>query len=349
MKKLNINGLIPKKPIVQGGMAVGVSLDNLASAVANAGGIGVIGTAGIPLVKNYSLKKYRESSIKGLKEVIIKAKEKTKGILGVNIMVALTNYRDMVLASLKEKIDVIFSGAGLPLDLPSYLYEGCKTKLVPIVSSAKAARLILKRWVSKYDYFPDAFVLEGPKAGGHLGYKPEQIFSEKYQLSETIPQLKEFTDEVKEKYNRDIPIIAGGSIRTSKDVENVFALGASGIQVGTPFIVTEECDVNINFKKAIINAKESDITIIKSPVGLPGRALKNSFVESVERGEKKPFICPFHCLKTCNFKEAPYCIANALVNAARGDLDNGFVFTGTNIENINRIKTVQEVIGELIG
>ncbi len=348
MKNLNISGLIPKKQIVQGGMAVGVSLDSLASAVANAGGIGVIGTAGIPLVKNYSLKKYRESSIKGLKEVIIKAKQKTRGILGVNIMVALTNYRDMVLASLKEKIDVIFSGAGLPLDLPSYLYEGCKTKLVPIVSSAKAARLILKRWVSKYNYFPDGFVLEGPKAGGHLGYKPDQIFSEKYQLSETVPQLKEFTDEIKEKYGKEIPIIAGGAIRNSKDVQYIMSLGASGIQVGTPFIATEECDVNINFKETLVNAKESDITIIKSPLGLPGRAIKNNFIESVEKGEKKPFVCPFHCLKTCNYKETPYCIANALVSAARGDLDNGFVFTGTNIENIDRIKTVQEVIDELI-
>lgn len=348
MKKLNIGGLIPKIPIIQGGMAVGVSLDKLSSAVANAGGIGVIGTAGIPLIKNYSLKNYRESSVSGLKEVIKKARDKTAGILGVNIMVALTNYKDMVVTSLKEKIDVIFSGAGLPLDLPSYLYKGCKTKLVPIISSVKAAKLILKRWVGKYDYFPDAFVLEGPKAGGHLGYKPDQIYSEEYQLSTTVNQLKNFTNEIKKEFNRDIPIIAGGAIRNFRDVKNVIEWGASGVQVGTPFIATEECDAHHSFKEALINATEKDITIIKSPLGLPGRALKNSFIESVRRNEKKPFVCPFHCLKTCDFKNTPYCIASALVNAVKGDLDNGFVFTGENIKSINKIVTVKEVIERLI-
>ncbi|WP_083635640.1 nitronate monooxygenase family protein [Marinitoga sp. 1137] len=344
-KGLKIGELTTKYPLVQGGMAVGISLDNLAGAVAKAGGIGVIGTAGIGLFEN--MKNYKEASKIALKKFIRSAKEKANGgVVGVNIMVALTNYSDMVKTAIDEGIDIIFSGAGLPLSLPSYLTE--KTKLVPIVSSVKAAQVIIKRWVSKYNYIPDAIVLEGPKAGGHLGFKnKEEIFSEKNSLENIVPQLKEFLISIEKKYGKKIPLIAGGGLFSKDDVKKILDLGADGVQMATRFIATEECDAHENFKKAIINAKSDDITIIKSPVGMPGRAIKNNFIVAVENGEKKPFECRYHCIKTCDFKTTPYCIAKALYNAAIGDLENGFVFTGASVEKITKIEKVENIIKEL--
>lgn len=347
INKLNINGLIPKIPLIQGGMSVGVSLDNLVAAVANEGGIGIIGTAGIGLVENVQAKKYSEKNAEGLKRVIRRAREKSKGIIGVNIMTVLTDYKDLVMTSIKEEIDLIISGAGLPLSLPEFLEEKSKTRLVPIVSSLKAAQIIFKRWWGKYNYIPDAFVVEGPKAGGHLGYKKEDLRKPEFQIDSTIPQIKKFCDEIKKNYGKEVPVIAAGGIDSSEKVKEMFSLGASGIQVGTPFIATEECDADIKFKKTLINAKKEDITIIKSPVGLPGRAVRNKFIEDVEKGIKKPFKCPYHCIKTCNFLETPYCIAQALLNAAKGNLDEGFVFSGENGYKINKISTVKEVINNL--
>nr|WP_280998747.1 nitronate monooxygenase family protein [Marinitoga aeolica] len=345
LKKLKIGDIETKYPIVQGGMAVGISLDGLSSAVANAGGIGVIGTAGIGFFSN--IKNYKKANIESLKNYIRKAKEKTKGIIGVNIMVALTDYAEMVKTAIDEGIDIIFSGAGLPLSLPSFLKKDSKTKLVPIVSSLKAAQIIVKRWMSKFNYLPDAFVLEGPLAGGHLGYKKDELFSENNKLENNIPILKEYLLNVEKNYGKKIPLIAGGGLYSKEDVEKVLALGADAVQMGTRFIATEECDADIKFKEAIINAKDENITIIKSPVGLPGRALKNSFIESVEKGEKKPYECRYHCIKTCNFRTAPYCIAKALYNAAIGNIEEGFVFTGGAVSKINKIQKVEDIIKEL--
>jgi NAD(P)H-dependent flavin oxidoreductase YrpB (nitropropane dioxygenase family) len=345
--KLNIGGLKPKIPLIQGGMAVGISLDNLASAVANEGGIGVIGTAGIGMMVGGNRRNFEQASIEGLKRIIRNAREKTNGILGVNIMVALTNYKDMVTTAIKEKIDVIISGAGLPLDLPSFLSEGSKTRLIPIVSSLRSAQLIFRRWLKRHNYIPDAFVVEGPKAGGHLGYRPEQLDDPESSLERTIPQIRDFTEEIKREYGKEVPVIAAGGIYSSDDVKRVFSLGASGIQVGTPFIATEECDADIRFKETIVNAKKEDIVIIKSPVGLPGRAVRNKFIEDVEAGKKKPFRCGFHCIKTCNVKDAPYCIAEALLNASKGNLEDGFAFIGAMGYKINKITTVKEVIRKL--
>ncbi|AKI98339.1 2-nitropropane dioxygenase [Kosmotoga pacifica] len=328
-------------------MAVGISLDKLASAVANEGGIGVIGTAGIGMIAGGNRRNFEQASIEGLKRIIRRAREKTSGILGVNIMVALTNYEDMVVTAIKEKIDVIISGAGLPLDLPSFLSKGSKTKLIPIVSSLRAAQLIFKRWLKRHNYIPDAFVVEGPKAGGHLGYSLEQLTDPDFSLESTIPQVRDFTEKIKREYGKEVPVIAAGGICSSDDVKRVFSLGATGIQVGTPFIATEECDADIKFKEMIVNAKKEDIVIIKSPVGLPGRAVRNKFIEDVESGKKKPFKCPFHCIKTCNFREAPYCIAEALLNASKGNFENGFAFIGAEGYKINKISTVKEVIENL--
>jgi nitronate monooxygenase len=222
IKTLNIGGLIPKFPLIQGGMSVGISLDNLASAVANEGAIGIIGTAGIGLLENDKVKNVKEANVEGLKKIIRKTKEKTKGIIGVNIMVALSDYAELVKTAIKEEIDLIISGAGLPLNLPSFLEEDSKTKLVPIVSSLKAAQVIVKRWWQHYKYLPDAIIVEGPDAGGHLGYKKEDLQKEESQLEHTLPQVVKFAEELKKEHNKDIPVIAAGGIDSPEKVKKCF-------------------------------------------------------------------------------------------------------------------------------
>ena len=191
MKSLKIGDLLARTPIVQGGMGVGISLSGLASAVANEGGVGVISSAGLGVIYRDYSPDYNIASIWGLREELRKAREKTRGIIGVNVMVAMSNFADMVKTAIQEKADIIFSGAGLPLNLPSFLTEGCRTKLAPIVSSARAAKLLCEKWLANYGYIPDAIVVEGPKAGGHLGYKADQIEDEHYSLEEILPPIVE--------------------------------------------------------------------------------------------------------------------------------------------------------------
>ena len=250
MKSLKIGELIAPRPIVQGGMGVGISLSGLASAVANEGGVGVISSAGLGLIYKERAKSTAEAAILGLKEELRKAREKTQGVIGVNVMVAMTNFADMVTTAIREKADIIFSGAGLPLNLPSFLTEGAKTKLAPIVSSARAAKLLCEKWWSEYRYAPDAIVVEGPKAGGHLGYKVEQIFADSFSLEQTLPDVVRVVNDFAGEHNRHIPVIAAGGIYTGEDIYRMIELGAEGVQMGTRFVTTEECDADIRFKEA---------------------------------------------------------------------------------------------------
>lgn len=334
-------------PIIQGGMGVGVSLSGLASAVANMGGVGVISTVGIGLVNNEKVTNYRKCNIDALRREIQKARQLSKGVIGVNIMTVLNNFSDMVQTSIEEGIDVIFSGAGLPLDLPKYLTNGAKTKLVPIVSSARAASIICTKWKQNYDYLPDAIVVEGPLAGGHLGFKPDEIFNPENKLENLVIDVVKVVKEIKEKYNKDIPVIAAGGIYSGDDIYKMVQLGASGVQIGTRFVATTECDASIEFKNAYINAKEDDIQIIKSPVGLPGRTLKNNFLDESFEGKRRPSVCKYNCIRSCNSKTTSFCIADALVAAYNGDLANGFVFTGVNSYKITDIISVSDLFAEL--
>ena len=252
-KGLHIGDLASALPIVQGGMGIGVSLSGLASAVANAGGIGVISAAGTGMNEPDYHSDFIGANIRVLKEEIRKAREKTKGVLGVNIMVAMSNFAHMVKASLEEKIDVIFAGAGLPLDLPSYLSEGMRTKLVPIVSSARAAGFISKIWLKKYSYAPDAIVVEGPLAGGHLGFSPEQIGDEKFSLETIVADVVHEMKAIEEQAGKTIPVIAGGGVYTGADIHKLLRLGAAGVQMATRFVTTDECDASDDFKQAYIN------------------------------------------------------------------------------------------------
>lgn len=345
---LNFGELFSNVPIVQGGMGVGISLSGLASAVANQGGVGVIAAPMIGMGEPDIFTNPVEAHLRALRREIQKAREMaTAGLLGVNIMVALTNYGEMVTTAINEKIDVIFAGAGLPLDLPGYLKDGVKTKLVPIVSSGKAAAIICKRWLGKFNYLPDGFVVEGPKAGGHLGFKPEEIDDPRFSLENLLQSVLEAIEPFEQAWKKKIPVIAAGGIFSGEDIRRMLDLGAAGVQLGTRFVATHECDASLDFKQSYVDATASDVTIIKSPVGLPGRAIMNAFIRDVIEGMKKPFKCPHHCIKTCDYQRTPFCIAIALINAQKGKLKNGFAFAGENVSRVSSIVSVKELMDSL--
>lgn len=354
LPSLKIGDLTANLPIVQGGMGVGISLHKLASAVANQGGIGVIAGAMIGMREPDVGRDPRGANIRAMRNEICEARKLTDGVLGVNIMVALTDYADLVRSAIQERIDIVFSGAGLPMDMPKHLLDLCdekkeefKSKLVPIVSSARAANILCKKWLSRYGILPDAFVLEGPKAGGHLGFKAEEITASEYALETLLPATVDAVKPFEDKSGRAIPVIAAGGVFSGEDIHKMLSMGASGVQMGTRFVATHECDADERFKKAFVEARPEDLTIIKSPVGMPGRAIKGRFVEALEQG-KKNFNCIFHCIHTCDPEKSPYCIASALLNAMRGNLEKGFAFAGANAGRVNSIITVKELMDSLM-
>ena len=345
---LHIGDLTASLPIIQGGMGVGVSLSRLASAVANEGGIGVIATAGIGMIEADLFKNFLAANTRALRNEIRRARELSTGILGVNIMVALSNFGELVKTALDEQIDIIFSGAGLPLDLPRFRRGNDRTKLVPIVSSGRAARIVAKRWTERYDYPPDAVVVEGPLAGGHLGFKPEQIGDPAHALTSLLPEVLREIAPFEALARRPIPVIAGGGIYTGADIYRFLQLGAAGVQMATRFVTTHECDAAASFKDAYIRATPEDIVIIKSPVGMPGRAIRNRFLEDVGAGKRMPFTCPYHCIVTCDYLNSPYCIALALINAQRGRMHHGFAFAGENAHRATEIVSVKDLVATLL-
>jgi nitronate monooxygenase len=348
LPELKIGNLIARIPIVQGGMGVGISLSSLAGNVALNGGIGVISGVEIGFNEPDYYKNKKEANIRALKKHIRKAKEICNdGIVGINLMSVQNDFKEMAKEAVEEKIDIIFSGAGLPLDLPKFTI-GSDTKIVPIVSSGRAISLICKVWDRRYQVVPDAVVVEGPKAGGHLGFSEKDLNDPAKELKNLLIEVLEAVKPYEEKYNRKIPIIASGGIFNGKDIANLLELGASGIQMGSRFVATYECDASQEFKEAYINCKAEDIQIINSPVGLIGRAINNNFLNEVKLGLKKPIQCISHCLKPCNPLKSQYCIANALINAQKGNLESGFVFAGENAYRITKMVSVKELIEELV-
>jgi len=340
---LRIGNLEICPPIIQGGMGVRVSRANLAAAVANAGCIGVIASVGLGQFEDSPGSKFVELNEQALRSDIRKAKSQTSGIIGVNVMVALSDYEDHVKIAVEEDVDLIISGAGLPLSLPAYL-NGKDIKLIPIVSSARTLKIICKRWKGRFNKLPDAVIVEGSKAGGHLGYAYQDI------EKGTTAALEQIVSEVVEAtkaFSPNMPVIAAGGIFDGNDIARFLKLGASGVQMATRFVCTDECDVHENFKKAYLNAGPDDVTIINSPVGLPGRVINSDFVKKIKQGKTMPFKCSYHCLKTCDPKKAPYCIARVLANAAQGKLNEAFVFAGSNAYRCNEIIPVKSLIDKL--
>lgn len=332
-------------PIFQGGMGIGVSLSKLSAAVARYGGVGVISAAQIGFNEPDFYSNPKEANIRALMRNIREAKEAikdepNKGLIAVNIMCASKNYEEYVEAAVDAGVDMIISGAGLPTSLPGAV-KNSKVKIVPIVSSARAAALIIKSWTKKYNRVPDAILFEGPKAGGHLGFKEEQLEDAQEHFYETIMEIKEEIEDL-----QDCPLIVAGGIYTKEDVQKALAYGADGVQLGTRFVTTEECDVHPNFKQAYLNATEDDMVVIKSPVGMPGRAIRTPFTDRVEDGRIPPEKCN-RCLTPCKAEEAPYCITQALINAARGDTEHGLVFSGSNAYRATKIEKVEDIFREL--
>lgn len=340
---LKIGDIEISPPIIQGGMGIRVSGANLAAAVANEGCAGIIALVGLGDFEGRPRKEALKIHSDAVRETIRAAKQKTDGVVGVNIMCALTDYELLVSIAVEEKVDLIVSGAGLPLNLPKLVPDE-NIKLLPIVSSARALKLICRRWSNKFARMPDAVVVEGTKAGGHLGFSYEEIQNPK------TPSLEEIVSDVIKIANsqeRPFPVIPAGGIFDGADIARFLKLGASGVQMGTRFVCTYECDVHENFKNAYLNAKKKDLCIIKSPVGLPGRVLRNDFVDAITAGATIPHKCGYRCLKTCDPKTTPYCIASVLIKAADGKLDQSFVFAGTNAYRCEKIVHVRDLIAEL--
>jgi nitronate monooxygenase len=345
--KLQFGNITADIPIVQGGMGVRVSLSSLASAVAREGGIGTISSIGLGDIEA-SKNEYERMSREALEKEIRKAKTMTNGHIAVNFMGVLSNVDDLITTAVKEGIKIIVYGAGLPARLPG-LVEDSSVSLLPIVSSARVAELILRVWNKRYERTADAIILEGPLAGGHLGFSEEQLNQpEEYSLENLLPEVLDTVKPYEDRYGKRIPIIAGGGIFSGMDIARMLSLGASGVQMATRFVCTVECDVSQEFKQSYLDAKEEDIVIIKSPVGMPGRAIQNKFLRDLEIKGKLKIKCPYRCLSVCKVGEAKYCIALALLNSYFGDVDNGLIFCGQNAYRIDKIVTVKELISDLL-
>ncbi len=349
MKGIKVGDKISKYPIIQGGMGVGISMHKLAGNVSKEGGIGIISTADIGYQEEDFYKNPMKANLRAIGKEIKKAREIAgeDKILGVNVMVALKNYADIVKECVRNKIDLIISGAGIPKELPDYV-KGTKTKIAPIVSSLRCCKLIVKHWMNKYDYVPDMIVIEGPEAGGHLGFKQDELLGEnKPKLEDITVDVVNYIKEIEKETGKQIPVIAAGGIWDGKDIKKFMDLGASGVQMATRFVATDECDASIEFKNAYINAKKEDIKIIKSPVGMPGRAIYNNFIKLTENGKNKIERC-YNCIKTCDVKNTPYCITKALINAAKGNMKDALVFCGSNVDKIKEIVPVSVLMKELV-
>lgn len=345
--KLQIGNLVAEVPIVQGGMGVRVSLASLASAVAEEGGIGTISSIGLGDFQA-ATQEYERISREALQEEIRKARSMTKGVLAVNFMGVLSNVEDLLRTAVREGVQMIVFGAGLPMRLPK-IVEDPAVNLVPIISSARGAELILRGWEKRFQRTAGAIILEGPLAGGHLGFTPEQLeHLDDYSHDRLVPELVETLKPFEDRFGHAIPVIAAGGIFDGKDIAHMLSLGAAGVQMATRFVCTQECDAAQAFKQTYLDASVEDIVIVKSPVGLPGRAIRNKFLKDLETLGKLNINCLYHCLTVCKVAEAKFCIAQALLNAYQGDIDHGLVFCGQNAHRINRIATVKELMAELV-
>lgn len=346
IKPLKIGELTAPFPVIQGGMGVGISLSHLAGTVAACGGVGILSAAQIGFREEGFEKDPIGTNLKAIKKEICKARKIANGgIIGINIMVATQTYEEYVKAAVESGVDLIISGAGLPVDLPE-LVEGSKTKIAPIVSTVKSAKVICKMWDRHYHRVPDLVVIEGPKAGGHLGFSRKQleIFTPEV-YDQEIRQIIELVKEYEKKYQKRIPVVVAGGIFDREDFLHALELGADGVQMGTRFVTTYECDAAEEYKKAYINVSKENIVLVDSPVGMVGRAVGNTF--ALAEGKKEPVKKCYQCIKTCNPGDTPYCITNALVKAAKGETENALVFCGENAWKCDKIEHVGDILREL--
>lgn len=344
---IKIGNKTVKYPIIQGGMGVGVSLGGLSGAVAKEGAMGTVSSVAIGFREKDFYKNPLKANKRALKKELEKAREisEGRGLVGTNIMVAINDYEEMVKAAVREKADYIISGAGLPLNLPELVGEE-DILIAPIVSSLKAFKLIIKVWSKRYNRLPDFLIVEGTGAGGHLGFKMDEITNGQT-LEEIAAEIVKEVEKINKETGAEIPIFVAGSVYDGYDLKRFRELGVTGLQIGTRFIATDECDAHPNFKDLIVNSTKKDLLIIESPVGMPGRAIKNKFLEDIKFNRRPSNRC-INCLKTCNPRETPYCILDSLINAANGDIENGLFFSGSNVHRVNEIVSVKNIIEKII-
>lgn len=336
-------------PIIQGGMGVGVSLSRLVGAVMKEGGMGVLSAAHPGYRRTDFWRDSLHANVEALKEEIAAAKAQSPktGICAVNIMVASKDYEAYVKAAVDGHADAIICGAGMPIQLPSLVTDET-ILLAPIVSSSRAARLILRSWDQRNHRCADFVVVEGCEAGGHLGFKRSELESHQAQpLEILLPQVLREVAVYEQKYGKAIPVFAAGGIFSGQDIHTFMKLGASGVQMATRFIATYECDAAQAFKEKIIHARKEDIVLVKSPAGLPGRAISTRFMENVQKERVVPTHC-IACMKPCVPAETPYCISEALIRAVQGDVENGLVFAGSNAFRVDKMMHVHDLIEELM-
>lgn len=358
LKSVKIGKYTIKYPIIQGGMGVGISWSNLAGSVSLNGGLGVVSAVGTgyyankKYVKNLSFGRPAEAdefySKDALKAIFADARKICGDApLAANVLYASSDYAKIVKDACEAGANIIITGAGLPTNMPEFTEEYPDVALVPIVSSAKALKIICKRWSTRYNRLPDAVVLEGPLSGGHQGFTYEQCFLEEYQLENLIAPVVE-----EAKSWGDIPVFAAGGIWDKKDIEKMMGLGASGVQMGTRFIGTHECDASKEFKEVVLNAKKEDIELLKSPVGYPARGIRTNLINLVEKKEAPVIKCISNCVIPCHrgveAKAVGYCIADRLSDAYLGDKQLGLFFTGTNGYRLNEIISVKELMDKLV-
>jgi len=349
MKPLKMGNIEAKVPVIQGGMGIGISLGGLAGAVALEGGIGIISAAQIGYREPDFDTNTKAANLRAIKkEYEIARNIAPEGVIGFNLMVAMRHYEDYVRAAVEAGADLIVSGAGLPTDLPEIVGDA-QVKLAPIVSTEKSAKVILKYWDKKYKRIPDLLVIEGPLAGGHLGFAREKLekFEEPAAYAGEVKRILAVVRDYEKLYGKKIPTALGGGIDTPEAVRDAFSLGADAVQAATRFVTTEECDADIRYKESYIKARKEDIIIVKSPVGMPGRAINNEMIRRVAAGEKIPHSPCHRCLHQCNPAQIPYCITDALIHAAKGEVEDALLFCGANAYKADKIETVKEVIDDL--
>ena len=347
LPSLKIRGLEAKYPVIQAGMGCRIGMADLASAVVNCGGFGTIASVGIGDLERGKIDFVNECNVNFALEI-----EKARALcggkknLGVNVMVALSNYEEIVRTAVASGADYIISGAGLPLPLPEYVGDA-DIALIPVISSGRAFEVVVKTWLRKYNRKPDAVIIEGPRCGGHLGFTMEMLEQPETCSLEIL--LKEVKDVIA-KYQLDgLPVLAAGEVCCREDIEKFIKMGYDGVQIGTYFLTTEEAAIDPRSKQVFIDAQTDDIVIIKSPVGLPVRVLKTPLVQRVLGGNREKFTCPYRCLRSCNPAKSLFCIASALIATWRGDTENGLYMVGCNIEACRKIFPVREFFETLEG
>lgn len=349
MRGIKVGNKESKYPIIQGGMGVGVSMHNLAGNVSKEGGIGVISAADIGYKEPDFEKNPKEANLRAIGKEIKLAREIAgeDKIIAMNVMVAMKQYDEIVTECVKQGIDLIISGAGIPKELPKFVI-GTNTKIAPIVSSLRCCKLIVEHWKKKYNYIPDMIIIEGPEAGGHLGFKLEELdINNKPKLENITSEVVEYIKGIEKEEGKSIPVISAGGIWDANDINKFLKLGASGVQMATRFVTTFECDASEKFKQTYLDVKKEDIKIIKSPVGMPGRAINNNFIKEVETNSQNINKC-YSCIKTCDVRTTPYCITRALINSAQGNINEGLVFCGSNAYRATEIVSVHNLIQELV-